>query len=168
MNSDNRPTSDKSEAQFRRTSDLLDLTKSTAVLVDGASQTVSKIERKVDIVVSALPQIQRGVAQFTSDVPFLQSTFTSMEQRLQAMESFTSQILPDFQTKLDQLPLRIRENLAESSAMAEIRPSVESSNLNVVNSEISTVLTDMVLMFDQYEMKWRLQSFRTRTPESFN
>lgn len=155
----NCPTSDTSEAQFRRTSDLVDLTKSTASSVDGASRGISVIDHKVDVVMGALPQIQQGVAQFTSDVPMLHSSITSMEQsmerRLQAIERVTSCILPDFQTRLDQLPLRIEESLAASTALAGRSPSVEASGLNVIKSATSTTLGDMVLSFDRYRIEQR-------------
>lgn len=164
----NRPTSDTSEAQSRRTSDLVDLTKSTAELVVGANQGISNVERKVDMVVGGLPQIQRGVAQIMSDVPFLQSSFTSMEQRLQAVESLTSQILPGFQTKLDQLPLLIRESLAESTTLARLGPSAETPNSTVVESVVSTTLTDVVLMFNPHMMRQRLRCLRPKMRKSFN
>lgn len=138
---------DTSEAQFRRTLDLTDLTKSTAISVEGASQGISNVEQKVDRVMGALPQIQQDVVRFTSDIPMLRSSLTRMEQniqeRLQAIEKFTSQISPEFQTKIDQLPLRIQECLAEPTALAGLRPSVEPSGLNVINSAMSTTLTDM-------------------------
>lgn len=142
------PSSDTSEAQFRRTLDLTDLTKSTAISVEGASEGISNVEQKVDRVMGALPQIQQDVVRFTSDIPMLRSSLTRMEQniqeRLQAIEMFTSQISPEFQTKIDQLPLRIRECLAEPTALAGLRPSVETSGLNVINSAMSTTLTTMV------------------------
>ncbi|KAL9130116.1 MAG: hypothetical protein Q9175_007111 [Cornicularia normoerica] len=138
---------DTSGAQFRQTSELVDLTKSTAVFVEGASQGISNVEQKVDKIIGVLPQIQQGVAQFTSNVPILRSSFTSMEQsmeqRTQAIESFTSRILPDFQTKLDQLPLRIHESLAESTASPRLRPSVEAPGINSIKSAMSTTLTEM-------------------------
>lgn len=164
--------SDTSGVQFRQTSELVDLTKSTAVSVEGASQGILNLEQKADIIIGALPQIQQGVTQFTSDVPILCSSFTSMEQimeqRIQAVEGFTSRILPDFQTKLDQLPLRIRETLAECTASAGSRPSVETPGINSIKSAMSTTLTEMVLLFDRYIMKRRLQSVRTRWRKSFN
>lgn len=99
----------------------------------------------------ALPHIQNGVARITSDVPNLLSSFTSMqqnmEQRVQAIESLASQIMPDFQSKLDQLPLRIAETLADSSASTKSRPSVESSGSNTIKSAMSTAITDMVILF---------------------
>lgn len=138
---------DTSEAQFRRTLDLTDLRKSTAISVEGASEGISNVEQKVDRVMGALPQIQQDVVRFTSDIPMLRSSLTRMEQniqeRLQAIEMFTSQISPEFQTKIDQLPLRIRECLAEPTALAGLRPSVETSGLNVINSAMSTTLTTM-------------------------
>ena len=106
------------------------------------------------MVIGALPQIQTGVARFTSDVPMLRSSFTSMEQdmtrRLQTIEGLTSQILPDFQNKLDRLPLRIQGSLAESTTSTRLRPLVEISGLNLTKSDMSTTLTDMVLLFDEY------------------
>ena len=143
-------TSDTSEAQFKQTSDLIDLTKSTAVSVSDASQNISNIEHKVNTVVGVLPQIQECVARFTSDVPIPHSSYTSMqqnmEQRLQTIESLMSKILPDVQSKLDILPLRIAERLADSSALTELRAPVETSGLNVIKSAISTTLTDMVVL----------------------
>ena len=106
------------------------------------------------MVIGALPQLQTGVARFTSDVPMLRSSFTSMEQdmkrRLQAIDSVTSQILPDFQNKLDRLSLRIQGSLAESTASTRLCPSVKISGLYLAKSDMSTTLTDMVLLFDEY------------------
>lgn len=142
------PTSDTSEAQFRQTSDLIDLTKSTAASVSEANQNISSMEQNMNMVIYALPQLQIGVARFTSDVPMLRSSLTSMKQdlkrRLQAIEGVTSQILPDFQEKLDRLPLQIQGSLAESTTSARLRPMVETSD------PMSTALTDMVLLFDEY------------------
>lgn len=112
------------------------------------------MEQKMNMVICALPQLQIGVARCTSDVPKLRSSLTSMEQdlkrRLQAIEGVTSQILPDFQKKLDRLPLQIQGSLAESTTSARLRPMVETSDLNLVKSAMSTALTDMVLLFNEY------------------
>ena len=141
-------TSDNSEAQTRRTSDLVDLTKSTAVSVEGASHCISTVEQKVDQVLLALSQIQLGVTQYASHGPILRSSFTDMERSTQAIESFTSQILPDLHNKLDQLPIRIQESLAGSTAPAGASPSVEPPGLNSGDAAISKHLTDMVLAAD--------------------
>lgn len=147
-----------SEVHFRRTSDLVDLTRSTAVSVEGASQGISNVEQKVDKMIGALPQIQQGVAQLASHVQIVRSSSPgmerSMERRIQVIESLTSQILPDFQKKLDQLPLRIQEGLAGSTALAGVRPSAETSGLNLRKSA-SENFTDMVLSFDRYNMQRR-------------
>ena len=141
-------TSDNSEAQIRRTSDLVDLTKSTAVSVEGASHGISNVEQKVDQVLVALSQIQLGVTQYASHGPTLCSSFTNMERKTQAIESFTSQILPDLHNKLDQLPVRIQESLAGSTAPVGASPSVEPPGLNSGAATVSEHLTDMVLVAD--------------------
>ena len=74
----------------------------------------------------------------------------NMEQRLQSIESLASQIMPEFQSKLDRLPLRIAETLADSSALKKSRPSAEISGLNTIKSAMSTTITDMVMFFNQY------------------
>ena len=71
-----------------------------------------------------------------------------MERRIQAIESFTSQILPDLQIKLDQLPVQIQESLAESTTQAGARPSVETPGLTLREAAISQHLTGMVLLYD--------------------
>ncbi|KAM0796422.1 hypothetical protein BDR22DRAFT_893275 [Usnea florida] len=134
---------DTSEAQIRQTSDLVDLTKSTAVSVEGANRCISNVEQKVDQVLVALSQIQLGVAQYASHGPILRSSFRDMERRTQAIESFTSQILPDLHDKLDQLPVRIQESRAGSTATAGACPSVEPPGLNSGDAAISKHLTGM-------------------------
>ena len=125
------------------------LSKSTANSVSDASQNMLKIEQKVNTVIGALPQIQEGVARFTSDTPILHSPLTNMqlvERRLQAIEGFASQILPNIQSKLDVLPLRIAERLSDSNALMDLRAPVEISGLNVIKPASSIDLTDLVIL----------------------
>ena len=140
--------SDNSEAQIRQTSDLVDITKSTAVSVKRASHCISNIEQKVDQVLFALSQIQLGVTQYTSHGPILRSSFTNMERRTQVIKSFTSQILPNLHNKLDQLPIRIQESLAGSTTQARAHPSAETPNLTLKEAAISECLSSMVLLYD--------------------
>ena len=127
---------------------MANLTKSTAVSVEGASNCISNVEHKVDQIFVALSQIQLGVTQYASHGPIIRSSLTNMERRTQAIESFTSQILPDLQIKLDQLPVQIQESLAESTTQAGARQSVETPGLTLREAAISQHLTGMVLLYD--------------------
>lgn len=147
-------SSDTSEAHFRQTSDLMNLTKSTAASVSDTNLNVSKIEHRMDTFMGALPQIQNGVAQITSDVPNLLCSIATMQQNmtqgLQAIESLASQTTPDLQSQLDRLPLRIAETLAYSSASTESCSSVEGSRLGTFKSAMTSAITDMVTIIGQY------------------
>ena len=143
-----RASSDISEGQVKRTSDLVNLTKSTAVSVEGASHCISNVEHKIDQIIFALSRIQPGVTQYASHGPIIHSSITEMERRTQAIESLTSQILPNLQNKLDQLPVRIQESMAESTTTpAGARPSVETTGLTLRETAISEHFTGMVLLF---------------------
>ena len=145
---DFRAPSEASEAQTRRTSDLVDLTKLTAVSVEAASHGISNVEQKVDQIIVALSQIQLGVTQYASYGPIVHSSFTDMERRTQAIESLTSQVLPDLQNKLNQLPVRIKEDLAEFTTPTTARPSAETPNLTFKEAAIPEYLTGMVMLYD--------------------
>lgn len=71
------------------------------------------------------------------------------------MESLKSRVLPDVQTKLDRLPLRIQESLAKSTVLEGVRPPAKIPNLSFAKSVMSTNLIDMVLMISGYKMKQR-------------
>lgn len=126
----------------------MNLSQSTAISVEGANQGISNVELKLDSVIGGLPQIEQGVAQVASDGPIITSSLTRMEQRILAIESITTRILPDFHTKIDQLPLRIQETLGESTLLAGQRPSVGTPGLNSVISATSTAFTNTVLFYN--------------------
>ena len=136
--------------------------------MEGSSHYISNVEEKVDRVLVALSQISLGVTQCACLGPNMRSSFTTLERRTQAIDSLTSQILPDLQNKLDRLPVRIQESLAEYTAEARARPSVETAGLTFRERAISEHLNGMVLLFNWDGMNRRSPFARTRTRENFN
>ena len=93
-----------------------------------------------------------GVTQNVFHGPNIQLSLTEMERRIQAIESLTSQVLPDLRKKLDQLPVRIREDLTESTTPVKARPSVETHDLTLSGAAVSEHLTGMVMLYDRDTM----------------
>ena len=116
--------------------------------MEGSSHCISNVEEKVDQVLVSLSQIKLGVTQYACLGPNMRSSFTNLERRTQAIDSLTSQILPDLQNKLDRLPVRVQESLAEYTAPAGARPSVETAGLIFKERAISEHLNGMVFLFD--------------------
>ena len=116
-------------------------------MVNLTKSTAASFEEKFDQVLVALSQIQLGVTQHASHGPIMHSPFTEMERSIQAFESLTSQV-SDLQNKLDQLPVRIQEGLAESTTPARARPSVETPGLTLKELAVLEHLTGMVVFSD--------------------
>lgn len=143
-----QPVSDTFEAQFRQTSDLIDLTRSTAASVSEANQNILEYGTEDEyghLCLATTPNRCGSIYVRYSNASFFPYKHgAGPETKTQAI------ILPDFQKKLDRLPLQIQGSLAESTTSARLRPMVETSDLNLVKSAMSTALTDMVLLFDEY------------------
>lgn len=73
------------------------------VLESHIRKDVLKIERKTDMMISALPPIQQDLSKIASEIPAIRNSFSIMEQRVQHLESVASELIPDSGPKTDQV-----------------------------------------------------------------
>ena len=73
------------------------------VLESHFRQDVLMVERKTNMMISALSPIQQDLSKIALEIPSIRNSFSIMEQRVQHLESVASELIPNSGTKTDQV-----------------------------------------------------------------
>lgn len=120
------------------------------VLESHFRQDVLMVERKTDMMISALSPIQQDLSKIALEIPSIRNSFSIMEQRVQHLESVASELFPNSGTKTDQVSTITGLSSIISNDLAIPQSFVCDTSPQSANFTDFRTITDLVRRYNPF------------------
>lgn len=118
-------------------------------------QDVINVERKADIMVSALHPIQEGISRIALEIPSIRNSIPTVEQRIGNLESLVSELVLNTGTKTDQLLVKTDQLLLKTERSSIVSCGLaESQSANFTDFR---TITHLVRRYNPFSKDYPLK-----------